>query len=408
MSAAPLPPDADVEYDPFSYEQDDDPYPVYRWMRDHAPAYRNERLDFWAFTRFQDNYDAFLDPETYSSSWGTSIEFMDGPRDQMGLMIFMDAPRHTRYRKLVSKAFTLGRMRTLEPMIRGIASRYLDALVGRPRFDVVREFTARLPMDVISTLLGIPEADRGEVQRKSNMMLHREPGNPMPTEEAVRASLELIPYMDGQIADRRARPKDDLLTDLTQVEVADDDGALSRLTDEEIRAFFVLLATAGNETVTKLLATAVYELARHPDQRRILVSEPQWTANAVEETLRWDPPSQYQGRITMREVRIHGTTIPKLGRVALINGATGRDERRFADPDRFDVRRTIDLHLGFGYGRHFCLGASLARLETRIGIEEFLRRWPEYEVPADGVERMHSSNVRGLAGLAIEPVTKLR
>ena len=142
MSAAPLPPDADVEYDPFSYEQDDDPYPVYRWMRDFAPAYRNERLDFWAFTRFQDNYDAFLDPTTYSSQWGTSLEFMDGPKDDTGLMIFMDAPRHTRYRKLVSKAFTLGRMRTLEPMIRGIASPYLDALVGRPPFDGVKEVTS--------------------------------------------------------------------------------------------------------------------------------------------------------------------------------------------------------------------------------------------------------------------------
>jgi cytochrome P450 len=403
MTAAPLAANANVEYDPFSYEQDDDPYPVYRWMRDHAPAYRNERLDFWAFTRFADNYDAFLDPATYSSSWGTSLEFMEGPKDAMGLMIYMDAPRHTRYRKLVSKAFTLGRMRTLEPLIRGLAAKHLDALVGRPRFDVVRDFTARLPMDVISTLLGIPEADRGEVQRKSNMMLHREPGNPMPSQEAIRCSLELIPYMNDQIADRRARPKDDLLTDLVQVEVADDDGVLSRLTDEEIRSFFILLATAGNETVTKLLATAFYELARHPDQRRILVAEPQWTANAVEETLRWDPPSQYQGRVTTRSVTIHGTTIPARAKVALINGATGRDERRFADPDRFDVKRTIDLHLGFGYGRHFCLGASLARLETRIGIEEFLRRWPEYEVPADGIERMHSSNVRGLQGLAIEP-----
>ncbi len=398
-----LGPDASVEYDPFSYEQDDDPYPVYRWMRDFAPAYRNERLDFWALTRFQDNLDAFLDPVTYSSSWGTSLEFMDGPKTEMGLMIYMDAPRHTRYRKLVSKAFTLGRMRTLEPLIRGLAARHLDALVGRPRFDVVREFTAKLPMDVISTLLGIPEADRAEVQRNSNMMLHREPGNPMPTQEAIRASLELIPYWNEQIAQRRRRRTDDLMTDLVEVEVEDDDGVLQRLSDEEIRSFFMLLATAGNETVTKLLATAFLELANHPDQRRILVAEPQWTANAVEETLRFDPPSQYQGRITTRPVTVHGERIPEHGRVLLINGATGRDERRFEAPDRYDVRRSFDLHLGFGYGRHFCLGASLARLESRIGIEEFLCRWPDYEAPSDGIERMHSSNVRGLAGLVIEP-----
>lgn len=392
-----------LEYDPFSYELDRDPYPVYRWMRDHAPAYRNERLDFWALTRFQDNLDAFLDPATFSSSWGTSIEFMDGPKDAMGLMIYMDAPRHTRYRKLVSKAFTLNRVRALEPMIRAIAARHLDALVGRPRFDVVREFTARLPMDVISTLLGIPEGDRAMVQSKANLMLHREPGDPKPTPEAIAAAVEMIPYWNEQIAARRARPKDDLMTDLVQVEVEDDDGVPQRLGDDEIRSFFILLATAGNETVTKLLATAFLELARHPDQRRILVAEPHWIPNAVEETLRFDPPSQYQGRVALREVTLHGERIPKHGRVLLINGASGRDERRFPDPDRYDVRRAIELHLGFGYGRHFCLGASLARLESRIGLEEFLRRWPEYDAPADGVERMHSSNVRGLSGLAIEP-----
>lgn len=393
---------AELEYDPYSYEIDQDPYPVYRWMRDHAPAYRNERLDFWALTRFEDNLAAFLDPATYSSAWGTSLEYMDGPRDGMGLMIFMDAPRHTRYRQLVSKVFTPGRVAALEPMIRAAAVRHLDALVGRQRFDAVREFTARLPMDVISTMLGIPEADRAEVQRKSNLMLHREPGDPMPVPEAIQASLELVGYWSEQIEARRRRPQDDLMTRLVEVEMAGDDGVAQRLADEEIRAFLILLATAGNETVTKLLATAFHELSKHPEQRRILVSEPRWTANAVEETLRFDPPSQYQGRVTTRPVEWHGRHIPARARVLLINGASGRDERRFPAPDVFDVRRPIDVQLGFGYGRHICLGASLARLESRIGLEEFLRRWPEYEVPADGIERMHSSNVRGFAGLAIE------
>jgi cytochrome P450 len=405
MSESPIPiaPDVAVEYDPFSYEIDQDPYPVYRWMRDFAPAYRNERLDFWALTRFADNLEAFLDPATYSSSWGTSLEFMDGPKSDLGLMIFMDAPRHTRYRKLVSKAFTPGRVAALEPMIRTIAVRHLDALRGRRRFDAVREFTARLPMDVISTMLGIPEADRAEVQRKSNLQLHREPGNPLPVPEAIQASLGLARYWGEQIDERRRRPQDDLMTRLVEVELADEDGVPQRLTDDEIRAFCMLLATAGNETVTKLLATALHELARHPGERRILVEEPRWIANAVEETLRYDPPSQYQGRVTTRPVEWHGRRLPERARVLLLNGASGRDERRFAEPDRFDVRRRFDLHLGFGYGRHICLGASLARLESRIGLEEFLRRWPEYEVPPDGIERMHSSNVRGFAGLVIEP-----
>jgi cytochrome P450 len=391
-----------MEYDPFSYEQDEDPYPIYRWMRDEAPVYRNERLDFYALTRFQDNLDAFLDAETWSSNWGTSLEFMDGPKGDTGLMIYMDPPRHTRYRKLISKAFTPRSIGALEHSIREIAVAHLDALVGRPRFDVVSEFTARLPMDVISSLLGIPEADRLEVQRNSNMILHREPGNPMPVKEAFVAQAKLMEYLTTHIEDRRRRPRDDLMTRLTQVELADDDGVAQRLSDDDIRAFMILLATAGNETVTKLLATAFHELWRNPEQRRRLVEDPSLIGNAVEETLRFDPPSQYQGRVTTCDVTLHGRVIPKGAKVLLINGASGRDERRFPDPDRYDVRREIDMHLGFGYGRHICLGASLARMETRIGIEEFLRRWPSYEIPPDGIRRMHSSNVRGFSGLQIE------
>jgi len=395
------PPDP-TEYDPFSYEQDEDPYPVYRWMRDEAPVYRNERLDFYALTRFQDNLDAFLDAETWSSNWGTSLEFMDGPKGDTGLMIYMDPPRHTRYRKLISKAFTPRSIGALEEKIREIAVGYLDALVGRPRFDAVADFTARLPMDVISSMLGIPESDRLEVQRNSNMILHRDSGNPMPVKEAFVAQAKLMEYLTKHIEDRRRRPRDDLMTRLTQVEVPDDDGTAQRLSDDDIRAFMILLATAGNETVTKLLATAFHELWRNPDQRRTLVENPDLIPNAVEETLRFDPPSQYQGRVTTRDVTLHGRVIPKGARVLLINGASGRDERRFPDPDRYDVRREIDMHLGFGYGRHICLGASLARMESRIGIEEFLRRWPSYEIPPDGVRRMHSSNVRGFSGLQIE------
>jgi cytochrome P450 len=387
------------DYDPFSYELDQDPYPVYRWMRDGAPAYRNERLDFWALTRFDDNLAAFLDPGTYSSAWGTSLEFMDAPKADTGLMIYMDPPRHTRYRKLVSKAFTLGSVRALEERIRGIAAGHLDALRDHARFDAVRDFTARLPMDVISSMLGIPEADRREVQRKSNSVLHREPGNPLPTRDAIAAHVDLMRYWTEQIADRRRRPQDDLMTRLTEVEVEDDGGVRQRLSDDDIRAFLTLLATAGNETVTKLLATLLHELWRHPDQRRVLLDEPGWAENAVEETLRFDPPSQYQGRVTTRPVELHGVAIPDRAKLLLINGATGRDERRFADPDRYDVRREIEMHLGFGYGRHFCLGASLARMESRIGLEEFLRRWPAYEVVE--TERMHSSNVRGFAGLVV-------
>ena len=386
------------EYDPYSYEIDLDPYPLYRRMRDEAPAYYNPRLDFWALTRFQDCHDAFLDWQTYSSAQGTVLELMGDRQFSGSLIIFMDPPKQTRYRNLVSKAFTPARMRALEPRIRAITVEYLDRLEGLPRFDVVHEFTAKLPMDVISTLLGIPKQDRDQVRGWSNELLHRDPGNPMPTQRGIESMLKLQSYFDEQMAERRRQPKDDMMTVLIEAEV---DG--EKLDANEIRGFCNLLATAGNETVTKLLASAFYWLNAFPEQRRILVEEPAVIPNAVEEFLRFDPPSQYQGRTLTADVELHGKTLPKGAKVMLVNGASGRDERRFPDPDRLDVRREIEFHLGFGYGRHVCLGAFLARMESRVALEEFFRRWREYGVPEDGIERMHSSNVRGFSGLVLEP-----
>ena len=387
----------DLEYDPYSYELDVDPYPLYRRMQEEAPVYRNDRLDFFALTRFEDCLGALLDWQSYSSAQGTVLELMGHEQFSGALIIFMDPPKQTRYRNLVSKAFTPARIRALEPRIRAIAVRYLDGLVGRPRFDAVKDFTAKLPMDVISSMLGIPAEDRDMVRGWSNDLLHRDPGNPMPTRQGIRSMGQLHAYFAEQMALRRRRPTDDMMTLLIEAEIGGE-----RLSDAEIGAFFNLLATAGNETVTKLLATAFYWLDAFPDQRRALVDDPSAIPSAVEEVLRFDPPSHYQGRTLQREVTLHGVTMPKGARVLVVNGASGRDPRKFQNADRLDVRREIDVHLGFGYGRHICLGASLARMESRIGLEEFLRRFPDYAVPADGVERMHSSNVRGLSGLAIE------
>jgi cytochrome P450 len=389
----------DFEYDPYSYEIDLDPYPLYRRLRDEAPVYYNPRLDFWALTRFQDCLDAFLDWQAFSSARGTVLELMKDASFAGTLIIFMDPPKQTRYRNLVSKAFTPARIRALEPRIREIAVEYLDALVGQDRFDVVEEFTAKLPMDVISSMLGIPKEDRDQVRGWSNDLLHRDPGNPLPTKRGFESMAKLYAYFGEQMALRARRPQDDMMTLLLQAEV---DG--ERLDRQEIGGFFNLLATAGNETVTKLLASAFYWLHVFPEQRAILMREPGAIAGAVEEFLRFDPPSQYQGRTLTRDVTLHGVTMPKDARVMLVNGASGRDERKFPDPDRLDVRRDIDLHLGFGYGRHICLGASLARMESRIALEEFFRRFGEYDVPADGIERMHSSNVRGFAGLVLDRV----
>jgi len=389
-----------MDYDPYSYEIDEDPYPVYRWLRDEQPAYYNERIDFWAISRFDDCLNALLDWRTFSSARGTVLELMDHELPG-SMIIFMDPPRQTRMRNLVSKAFTPRRIAALEPSIREIAVGWLDPLVGAGRCDIVHEFAGRLPMDVISTLLGIPPEDRDMVRGWSNAVLHRDPGNPMPPKLALEAMQEMTAYVSEAIAERRRRPRDDMMSLLLEAEVADEDGSLHRLTDDDIRAFINLLATAGNETVTKLLATAIHLLWSFPEQRKLLLEDPRRIPGAVEETLRYDPPSQYQGRVTTGEVVLHGRTLPKGAKVLIINAASGRDERKYPDPDRFDVLRRFDQHLNFGHGRHVCLGKNLALRESRIALEEFLRRFPEYEVPEGGVERMHSSNVRGLKGLTL-------
>ncbi len=402
MSTAPLAPDAPVSYDPYSYEIDEDPFPVYRWMRDHAPAYYNEEQDFWAVTRFDDNLSFLVDSDRFTSTFSTSLEYMDRPKPDTGLMIWMDPPRHNKYRALVSKAFTPRAIRELEPAIHRIAVGHLEKLAGTSHFDVVHDFTSRLPMDVISELLGIPEERREWVQLRTNAMLHREPGNPLPTQEAMGAVGELMEYYSELIALRRARPQEDMLTRLTQVEVEDESGQASRLSDDDIRQFLSLLGTAGTETVTKLLATAFHELWKNPDERRAVAEHPGLAAGAVEETLRYDPPSQYQGRVSRVDIELHGRKIPAGAKVLCINGASGRDERKFPEPDRYDVRREIDLHLGFGYGRHICIGAYLARMESAIAIQQVLGRWPEYEIPEGGLVRMHSSNVRGFSSVKLE------
>ena len=389
-----------LEYDPYSYELDANPYPVYKRLRDEAPVYYNERLDFYALTRFEDCHRAFIDWQTFSSARGTVLELMDtrvgGP-----LIIFMDPPRQTRLRNLVSKTFTPRRMAALEGAIREIARGYLDALIGAGDCDFVKDFSAKFPMDVISALLGIPAADRDTVRGWSNDVLHRDAGNPMPPPRTLAAMKELFDYFGECLDERRRRPRDDMMSDLIRAELRDDAGELQRLSDVEIKGFINLLATAGNETVTKLLATAVYQLCQHPDQRKQLVEEPSGIPGAVVETPRYDPPSQYQGRTLTREVALHGALLPEGAKLLLINAASGRDERQYADPDRFDVNRDVNFHLNFGHGQHVCLGKNLALMESRIALEEFLARFPSYEVDESGIEWMHSSNVRGFSGLPL-------
>ncbi|HME71127.1 MAG TPA: cytochrome P450 [Myxococcota bacterium] len=392
----------ELYYDPYDYEIDAAPHATWRRMRDEAPLYRNERHDFWALSRFQDVLDASIDHETYSSARGTVLEIIRSPqRAHLQSMIFMDPPEHDRLRGLVSRAFSPRRISELEPEVREIVRSYLDVQVGSGGFDFVADFGAKVPMIVISSMLGVPVEDREQIREWMDQLLHREPGETNPEAHLMEIGATMFGYFAGYVAERRKAPRDDMMTDLLQAELETPGEERRCLTDEELLSFLMLLSGAGNETVARLLGWAGATFAQYPEQRAKVVARPVLIPNAIEELLRYEAPSPVQARTVMRDVSWYGTTVPKGSVILLLTGSAGRDERQYPDPDRFDVERSNIRHVSFGYGAHFCLGAALARLEGRVALEEVFARFLEWEVDWDRAERVHTSTVRGYAKLPI-------
>jgi cytochrome P450 len=391
---------APLGWDPFDVAIDDDPYPAWRRLRDEAPVYFNEEYGFYALSRFDDVVAASRDTATFSSAHGTILERLGPEKSNDGLMIFMDPPDHTRLRGLVSRAFTPRRIAGLDARVRDLCATLLDPLVGSDGFDYVADFAAQLPSRVISTLVGVPPEDQEEQRRNVDGMFHIEPGVGMTNDQAAASAMALIVYLDDLAAKRREDPQDDLMSALVHAEITED-GVERHLTNGEVVSFGMLLYSAGTETVAKLLGNAAVLLAANPDQRADLVGDHDLIPGTVEELLRIEPPSPVQGRWTLKPSEWHGTAIPEGSKVLLLTGSASRDERNFPDPDRFDIHREIPLHVSFGYGIHFCIGASLARLESRIGLEETLNRFPEWTVDPGAAVRVHTSTVRGYSSVPI-------
>ena len=387
-----------VVYDPYDWKIHEDPYPTYRALRDEAPAYYNEELDFWALSRHADVLEAFRDPVSYSNRYGVSLE-QDQVDDASAVMSFlaMDPPQHGRLRQLVSRGFTPRRVAALEPRIREIATHTIDSFIEAGQCDFIGEFAGKLPMDVISEMLGIPEEDRDGLRAWADLVLHREPGVAEVPEAGMQAAANLLGYFSEHLARRHARPGNDDLTDALIAAEVDGD----RLADRDIIAFLFLMVIAGNETTTKLLGNALYWISKNPDERAKVGADPSLIAGWAEETLRFDPSSQLIARTTTRSVELHGRKLPERARVALLIGSANRDERVFDRPDVYDIRRNSSHSLAFGQGTHFCLGASLARLEARVALEEIQRRLPAFELCFDALARVHSSSVRGFSRMPI-------
>ena len=395
-----------VEFDPMSDEYFNDPSEVYRRLRDEAPVYFNERYGFYALSRFEDVAAAHRDWQGFSSSYGVDLSTLskNANYSSLKMIIMMDPPEHARLRALVSRVFTPRAVTDLEPMIRQVVNEFLAPLEDREAFDAVADFSALFPVEIISRMLGVPEGRRQQIREWLDLSLHRERGEVDPTPEGVAAMIEQVTYFHELIAEKRQHPADDMLSRLTQVTVDRGDGTETGLDDGEIAGFAGLLGGAGAETVTKLIGNAVVLFDRHPDQWQRILDDPSAIPAAVEEILRLLPPSQYQGRYSVEDRTFEGGTIPAGFPVLLVTGAATRDPRAFDRPDEFDIDRPPAVSLGFGHGIHSCLGAALARMESRIALEELARRWRRLEVDTEGLRRVHMSNVAGYSNVPVAAV----
>jgi cytochrome P450 len=393
-------------FDPFSEEFHRDPHALYRRMRDEAPVYYNEQYDFYALTRHADVSAAFKDHETFSSARGVDLQMVKSEEPPPASIIMIDPPDHRRMRSLVNKVFTPRAMREQQEMVTEQIDRFLTA-VRSDQFDVVQDFAALFPVEFIAQMLGVEAQDRQQIRLWMDSSLEREIGSIDVPAAAVQASIDTGMFYYELIQQRRAALRDDMISGLINARVQRDTGDMTQLDDVEIASFAALLGGAGAETVTKLVGAAVVTFADHPEQWQMLIDDRSKVPAAVEELLRFAGPVQYNVRCSRRAVRLHGVTIPPGKPVFLMGAAANRDPAAFTDADVFDIERdrTQAQNLALGYGIHSCLGAALARMETRIALERLLDFMPRFELRREGLRRVVMINV---AGWSHVPVRVLR
>src|SRR6478735_11349927 len=343
------PTSADLSYDPYDFEIDADPYPVWKRMRDEAPLYYNAEHDFWALSRFEDVEPALIDWPTFSSARSDILEIIKADIElPPGLILFEDPPVHDVHRGLLSRVFTPKKMNELEPKVREFCARSLDPLVGTGRFDFIHDLGAQMPMRTIGYLLGIPEQDQEAVRDRLDEGLALHEGEEFAVPDDIAASSADI--FGDYIEWRTRHPSDDLMTQLLNAEFVDETGTTRTLTREEVLMVVNLIAGAGNETTTRLIGWTGKVLAEHPDQRRQIAEDRSLVPQAIEELLRYEAPSPVQARYVTRDTEHHGQIVPEGSAMLLLVASANRDERRYVDADRFDIHRTIVHNLTFGYG----------------------------------------------------------
>ncbi|MFY9932163.1 MAG: cytochrome P450 [Streptosporangiaceae bacterium] len=375
-----------MEYDPFSREFQADPFGVYRWMRDEAPVFYSAKWNWWALSRFDDVRAAATDPQTFASYEGIDID--DTAKDQSGpgFLPDIDNPRHDQIRQMIQPQLLPNRIAEREDAVRAVVRGLVGAWRDRGTVDLAQELAWPMPNEVFFDLLGLPaarEEGRAQLNRWVHELKDRKPDDARLTPVAKAATAGIQSYFTDLLRDRRAHPRRDLVTHIVNAEIG---GAPFADADigpaSEVLGLMMVLFLGGVESTAGLTGTLFKLLAENPDQRAILRQNPALIPDAVEEAIRLATPLQLVGRTAARDVTLHGVRIPAGGRVVLVYGAANRDERRFADPDRFDVTRGRFRHLGFGEGMHGCLGAPLARLEAKVVLEEALPVLGDYTITA--------------------------
>ncbi|SPM42047.1 Cytochrome P450 [Mycobacterium numidiamassiliense] len=390
----------ELYYDPFDVDIDSNPYPVWKRMREEAPLYYNEKYNFYALSRYDDVARELHNWQTYRSGRGTTADILFANIEvPPGILLFEDPPLHDLHRKLLSRVFTPRRMLAVESMVRGFCVRELDPLVGQGGFDFIADLGAMMPMRTIGYLLGIPEADQEKIRDRSvaNIEMTKD-SDPAQVDASVFANT--IALFAEYIEWRAGHPSDDLMTELLRAEIEEPDGTKRPLSRTEVLSYTAMIAGAGNETTARLIGFMGQLLSDHPDARRELAADHSLIPGAIEETLRYEPPSPVQARYVAQQAELYDRVIPEGSYMLLLNASANRDENQFADPDRYDIHRG-GSHLSFGQGLHFCLGSALARLEARVAFEEVLNRWPDWEVDYANAQRAHTASVRGWARLPV-------
>jgi cytochrome P450 len=391
----------DVYYDMYDRDIYASPYETYRRLRNDAPLYYNEKYDFYAVSRFADLSRVLTDRETFISSKGGVFNILStGTEIPPGLFIFEDPPLHTMHRSLVARLFTPKAVAALEPQIRVLCSEITESLLGRERFDFMRDFALHLPVQVIGMLVGVPKADQMSLLETFQKNLHERSADPEAAQ--LEGILEAAQWFNDYLDWREKNPANDVMTQLLNLEFVDDTGATRKLRRDETVTYLTLITSAGSDTTATAIGWAGKLLSDYPDQRRELVVNPDLIPNAVEEVLRCEPPTYHFCRWVVRDVELHGSTVPAESILVVVPPAANRDESRWEHADEFDIHRQPGQIFTFSFGPHFCLGANLARIEARIALETILPRIPDWTADLDHAELTLGIDTRGWDTLPVD------